>query len=174
MKFSNTNRFVAACFIAYWPAASFSHIGLENKSATAGTVYKAVIQVGHGCSGAATTAISVQIPPGFQAAKPYPKAGWAISSDANKLVTWTAMSKEAALQDVHFDEFVLRGQLPDTAGPMWFKVLQTCNDGVKGSSNNWAEVPATGVSTKGLKQPAALLEVIAPGAPVAAPAEHNH
>ena len=39
---------------------------------------------------------------------------------------------------------------------MWFKVLQTCEKG----SIDWAEVPASGTSTKGLKTPAALLEII--------------
>jgi len=175
MTSSIATQFIAVCAFAFWPVASFSHIVLENKSAPAGSTYKAVFQVGHGCSGAATTAIAVQIPPGFQAAKPFPKAGWAISIEANKLVTWTATSKEVALQNAHFDEFVLRGKLPDAAGPMWFKVLQTCNDGVITNSNHWSEVPATGISTRGLKQPAALLEVIASGAPaVAMPAEHKH
>jgi periplasmic copper chaperone A len=171
MKLLDTTKFIAACALIYWPAASFSHIVLENKSATTGSTYKAVFQVGHGCNGSPTTAIAVQIPSGFQDAKPYPKAGWALAIDPNKLVTWTALTKEAALQHAHFDEFVLRGKLPDTAGPMWFKVLQSCEN----ASNNWSDVPVTGVSTKGMKSPAALLEVTAPAASVAAmPAEHKH
>ena len=171
MTSSIATQFIAVCAIAFWPTSSFPHIVLESKSATAGSTFKAVFQVGHGCNGAATTAVAIQIPPEFQTAKPYPKAGWSISMEANKLVTWTAMSKDAALQNAHFDEFVLRGKLPDAVGPMWFKVLQTC-DGV---SNNWADVPATGVSTKGLKSPAVLLEVLAPTASgVTMPAEHKH
>jgi periplasmic copper chaperone A len=168
MKLLSTTNLIAACALIYWPAASFSHIVLENKAAAAGSTYKAVFQVGHGCNGSPTTAIAVQIPPGFQAAKPYAKAGWALAIDPNRLITWTALSKEAALQNAHFDEFVLRGKLPEAAGPLWFKVLQTCESG----SNNWADVPATGVSTKGMKLPAALLEVSAPVA--AMPAEHKH
>ena len=151
---------------------AFSHVALEAKSASAGSVYKAVFQVGHGCDGSATTGISVQIPAGFQGAKPYPKAGWTLSVKRDKLarphdshgnqvsddvsvVSWTAVSKEAALQDAFFDEFVLRGKLPETAGPLWFKVLQTCMNG----SNDWSELPASGMSSKNLKLPAALLEV---------------
>lgn len=86
------------------------------------------------------------------------------------LVTWTAASKEAALQEAYFDEFMLRGKLGDTAGPMWFKVLQTCETG----SNNWAQVPATGTATQGLSSPAVLLEVGA--VPQAAPdhSQHKH
>lgn len=166
-----TPYLIAACALIYWPTASFSHIVLENKTAAAGSTYKAVFQVGHGCSGSPTTAIAVQLPAGFQAAKPYPKAGWALAVEPNKLISWTANTKETALQSAHFDEFILRGKLPDTAGPLWFKVLQTCENG----NNNWADVPATGTSTQGLKSPAALLEVIAPSAPAAAmPAEHKH
>lgn len=159
----------AICMLAM-PA--FSHIGLEEKSAAAGSTYKAVFQVGHGCQGSATTGVSVQIPAGFQGAKPYPKAGWTLSTKLGKLakpydnhgkqvtedvtvVSWTAASKEAALRDAYFDEFMLRGKLPETAGPLWFKVLQTCESG----SLDWSDVPAAGASAKGLKSPAALLEV---------------
>lgn len=112
---------------------AFSHISLEAKTAQAGSVYKAVFQVGHGCQGAATTGVSVQIPAGFQGAKPYPKAGWTLTTQSAKLaqpyashgkpvtedvsvVSWTAASQEAALQEAHFDEFMLRGTLPETGG----------------------------------------------------------
>lgn len=77
--------------------------------------------------------------------------------EPNKVVTWTATSKDTALQNAHFDEFVLRGKLPDAAGPMWFKVVQTCQDGV----NSWTEIPATGTSIQGIKSPAALLAITA-------------
>jgi len=171
MKLLNITKLIAACACIHWPIASFSHIVLENKSATAGSTYKAVFQVGHGCGSSPTTAIAVQIPPGFQAVKPYAKAGWTITMQGNTGVTWTAASKETALPSAYFDEFILRGKLPEASGSMWFKVLQTCEN----ASNDWAEVPVTGVSTKGLKSPAALLEVTAPAAPVAAiPAEHKH
>ena len=179
MKLSNATKTIAAGAVYMLAMPAFSHIVLEEKSAPAGSTYKAVVQVGHGCQGSATTGLSVQIPAGFQGAKPYPKAGWTLSTKQGKLakpydshgklvtedvtvVSWTAAAKEAALQDAHFDEFMLRGKLPETAGPLWFKVLQTCESG----SMDWSEVPASGTSAKGLKSPAALLEVTGP-APVA-------
>ena len=61
---------------------------------------------------------------------------------------------------------MLRASLPAAAGPMWFKVLQTCEKG----STDWAEVPASGTSTKGIKAPAALLEII----PSGHASGHNH
>ncbi|MEO6320938.1 MAG: DUF1775 domain-containing protein [Polaromonas sp.] len=172
MKFSNTIKFIAASAICMLAMPAFPHISLQDKSAPAGSAYKAVFQVGHGCQGSATTGLSVQIPAGFQGAKPYPKAGWTLTAKSGKLakpydsngkqiseditlVSWTAASKEAALQDAHFDEFTLRGKLPETAGPLWFKVLQSCESG----SLDWGETPASGASAKGLKSPAVLLEV---------------
>ena len=176
MFFSNTSKIIAACVLLAGAAPAFSHIVLESKSAPAGSSYKAVFLVGHGCQGSATTGVAVQIPTGFLGAKPYPKAGWTLSTQLGQLaqpydshgkrvtddvtlVSWTAKGKESALPDAFFDEFVLRGKLPDSAGPLWFKVRQTCASG----SNDWSEIPASGTSTRGLKAPAALLEVTTAG-----------
>ncbi len=87
-------------------------------------------------------------------ARPYDNHGKPVSEDVT-VVSWTAATKDAALQDAHVDEFVLRGKLSEAAGPMWFKVMQKCESG----SNDWSEIPAQGASTQGLKSPAALLEV---------------
>ena len=73
-------------------------------------------------------------------------------------VTWVATSKDSVLPDAQFDEFVFRGRVPKEAGPMWFKVFQGCEKG----STDWAEIPTSGTSTKGLKAPAALLEILPP------------
>ena len=84
---------------------------------------------------------------------------------ATDLIVWTATSPEHWLADAHYDEFVFRGGLAPVAGPMWFKVVQTCAQG----SNRWVEVPASGSATRGLQWPAALLDVIESG-----PAAHQH
>jgi periplasmic copper chaperone A len=83
-------------------------------------------------------------------------------------ITWKAASREAGLADAHYDEFVLRGQTPPQAGPLWFKVQQLCEKG----QWDWFETPADpkATSTRGLKAPAALLEVL----PGAGGDEHRH
>jgi len=165
--------------------AGFAHVVLEDQVALAGSSYKAVLRVGHGCAGAPTSTIRVLLPAGFQGAKPMPKAGWTLSTRSEKLpqpytshgktvsedvveITWTAASRDSWLADAWYDEFVLRGTLPASAGPLWFKVLQGCEPG----RLDWVEVPAQGTSTKGLKAPAVLLEVI-PSGP-ASHAAHAH
>ncbi len=162
--------------------AAQAHVTLEVPQAAAGSGYKAVLRVGHGCEGTATHTLSVRLPAGFRGAKPMPKPGWTISitraplaepyeSHGRKVtddvveISWKADSRERWLPDAHYDEFVLRGQAPDTPGPAWFKVRQLCEKG----EWNWAEVPASGTSTQGLKAPAVLLDV----QPKAAPA-HQH
>ena len=162
--------------------ASFSHVVLVEPAALASTSYRATLSVGHGCDGSPITALRVTLPGGFRGAKPMPKFGWELVIKTARLtkpydshgktvtddvseITWIATAKAHWLIDAHYDEFVLRGGLPPTAGPMWFKVMQTCEKG----SIDWAEVPATGTSTQGLKFPAVLLEVIESGA-----AGHQH
>ena len=173
MKFSNTIKPIATYALLTWATATSSHVVLQDQAALANTSFRATLRVGHGCDGSPVTALKVIIPAGFKGAKPMAKAGWVLSTKVGKLekpfddrgkkiteglleVTWTARSKDDWLQDAWYDEFVLRGNLPGEDGPMWFKVLQTCEKG----SIDWAEVPASGTSTKGLKTPAALLEII--------------
>lgn len=152
--------------------AAQAHVTLEQPEAVAGSAYKAVLRVGHGCQGSATTRVSVILPPGLRGAKPIPKPGWTLALRREKLATpyeshgrsiteelaevsWTAKGEEFYLQDDWADEFALRGSLPATPGTLWFKVRQSC---VKGEWD-WSEVPASGASAKGLKAPAVRLEL---------------
>ncbi len=172
MSFSLAFKCLAACAAAVCASSAWAHVTLADQAALASTTYRATLRVGHGCEGAPTTAIRVSMPAGFTGAKPMPKPGWTLAVSTGPLatpyddhgtqvtqgvtaITWTA-SPGNALPDAHYDEFVLRGGLPATAGPMWFKVLQSCAQG----QTDWAEIPATGSSTRGLKSPAALLEII--------------
>ena len=154
-------------------APAFAHIVLQDPAAAAATSYRATLRVGHGCGDSPTTGILVTIPAGFNGAQPMPKPGWTVSTRVGKLaepyvshgktyaegvleIRWLANGAENALPAALYDEFVLRGTTPAKPGPVWFKVVQTCEKG----SNEWTEVPAQGSNTKGLKSPAALLEVL--------------
>jgi uncharacterized protein YcnI len=167
---------VAIAFPLFLPVMAQAHVVLQDPAAAAGTGYRATFTVGHGCDGSATTAttaIQVRIPEGFQGAKPMPKPGWTLRISTARLakpydshgktitedvaeITWTANGRDNALPEAWYDEFVLRGTAPHQPGPIWFKVLQTCEKG----RNDWSQVPANGTSTTGLKTPAALLEVL--------------
>jgi periplasmic copper chaperone A len=184
-----TIKIIAACAVFYWATSSFAHVTLEQQSVEPSTYTKATLRVGHGCEGLPTVVLRVIVPDGFQGAKPMPKAGWTLEIERTKLakpydnhgtlvtedvseITWTANSRETALPDAQYDEFVLRGKSPATTGPLWFKVTQLCKDGDKTGRNAWTEIPASGTSTKDLKLPAALLNVTAPAAGPAAVHQH--
>lgn len=154
-----------------------AHVVLEEPAALAGSSYRASFRIGHGCAGSPTTGIKVFIPAGVRGAKPMPKAGWTLTSRREPLaqpydnhgrtvredvieVSWTAQSPAQALPDDWYEEFVLRATLPAQAGALWFRVLQTCASG----QLDWADIPAQGTSTRGMKTPAALLEVLPSGA----------
>jgi len=175
-----TLKTIAVCALLSGATASFAHVTLEQPEATAGSTYKAVFKVGHACAASgATTGLVVRLPAGFADAHPVPKAGWTTrvvraapegqapaAAAAVVEVRWDARDAEAALPDAFYDEFTVRGRLPASAGPLWFKVLQRCDAG----QADWAEVPASGTDTRGLKAPAARLDVRP--APAAAPHAH--
>lgn len=153
-------------------APAFAHVTLEEPQATAGAGTKLVFRVGHGCEGTATHTLVLTLAPGFRGAKPMPKPGWALAirraplaepyeSHGRKVtddvveISWRATTREAWLEDAYYDEFVVRGQAPLAAGPAWFKLRQVCERG----EWNWADLPAQGTDTRGLKAPAVLLDV---------------
>ena len=166
-------RTVAAASLAL-AGTAHAHITLEQPSAAAATTYKAVFRVGHGCAGSATRALVVHLPGGVSHAQPMPKAGWTLdvqpASGEPTQIAW----RGGPLPSAHYDEFVLRAKLPAQPGALWWRVQQLCENG----EIDWADVPATGTDARGLKSPAALLQVL-PAAlptasPAAAPAAHAH
>lgn len=152
---------------------SHAHIVLTDQLALAGSYYKGSLRVGHGCGDESTTAIVVKMPAGFEGAKPQPKFGWTLSIKKELLskpykshgktitddvveIRWEANNKDFYLPNEQFDEFSFFAHLPAKSGPHWISVRQECTKGI----NDWSEVPASGTSTKGLKTPAALLELL--------------
>ncbi len=164
-----TAALVALCL----PAAAGAHVVLEQQAAPAGSYYKGTFRVGHGCEGAATTAITVRLPEPMVSVKPMVKPGWTIAVRTEKLaqplmnhgkpvteavveVTWTG----GTLADAYYDEFALLMKLPDAPGRRWFKVKQVCERG----ENDWSQIPAEGQTTRDVRMPAALLDILpAPG-----------
>jgi len=165
MNASTTLKTLAACAMLTGVAAASAHVSLPPGGATVGSDYNAAFRVGHACEGAkTTTGLAVRLPKGFVLSDAQARKGWKLDvqkggTGGDGEVRWTAEKPENALPGSERAEFVLRGKMPAAPGTLWFKVLQTCDVGVA----DWAEVPASGNSTKGLKSPAAKLEVVAQG-----------
>ncbi|TNC73773.1 YcnI family protein [Rubellimicrobium roseum] len=162
---------LAGALFAALAAPAAAHITFEVPEAAAGSTYKGVLRVGHGCEGAATTAIRVRIPDGVINVHPMPKPGWTLETvvapyakpavlhgetvtEGVREVVWSG----GVLEDAWYDEFVIRGTLPEgEAGTVLvFPVVQDCGE----AANRWVEVPAEGQDPHDLEFPAPTLTLV--------------
>lgn len=164
---------IAFAAVSLAAAQAFAHVTLEVREARAGTSYKAILRVTHGCEGTATTKVRAQIPEGVIGVKPMPKAGWQIDtargaygktypyfhgqqlSEGVKEIVWSG----GKLPDDHYDEFVFAGFLARDLkpGPLYIPVTQECEKG----EWRWADIPAPGQDAHALKAPAPALVILA-------------
>lgn len=160
-------------------APAFAHATLEQQEAAADSTYRGVIRIGHGCDGAATLRVRVQIPEGVISVRPMPKAGWSLEtviSDYEGSYEYygthsagvTEIIWEGELLDAHYDEFIFRARITDSfeeGETIYFPTIQECPEG---ATQDWLEIPAEGQDPHDLDGPA-------PGLRISAPAgHHNH
>ena len=153
-----------------------AHVTLEQPSAVPNTTYRGVLQVNHGCRGAATTTISVSIPQGVIGVRPMPKPGWSLKIERAafqkpyKLYgeTLTEGPREIAwsggtIPEDQYDEFVFVARVTDDYAPgatLYFPMVQTCG----ATSSRWTEEPAPGQASARLSFPAPAIRVVAQAA----------
>jgi len=144
-----------------------AHVELETDQAPAGSSYKAVLMVPHGCTGSPTVALRVQIPDGVVGAKPMPKPGWTVTTVVGKLAKPVEREGTTITEDVReidwsggnlpdgfYDEFVFVASLPDQPGAvLHFPVIQQCAKGTV----RWIDIPAAGQTEDDVKAPAPAL-----------------
>ncbi|TGG90238.1 DUF1775 domain-containing protein [Natronospirillum operosum] len=149
-----------------------AHAGLQTIEAPAGSQYRAVISIPHGCAGAATNEVRVRVPDGMIAINPMPKAGWELETVMEPLdepymdhgrevterigeVRWTG----GDLADAHYDEFTFMARLPNEPGQhLHFPVVQACGD----DALRWIDVPASGEGAADTDYPAPVLYLTEP------------
>jgi uncharacterized protein YcnI len=156
---------LAAASLVAVGGPAFGHVGLAVEEAAIGSTFRATLVVGHGCAGAATTAIRVQIPEGFYNVRPMPKAGWTLETVTgpyaqpfeNHGTTLTEGVTEISwsggeLPDSQFDEFVFRGTFGaglEAGSHFFFPVIQVCGTvedaWIDTSGDAEAEYPAPSV-----------------------------
>lgn len=172
-------KILAALTAGLMAGPALAHVTLEQGEAPAGARYKAVLQLGHGCDGQATTALRVRLPDGFYAAKPMPKPGWTLQTVTgayarpfdNHGETETSGVREIVwsggeLPDDWYDEFTLTGRIGPEVAPgstLYFPTVQECGK----ARQSWIDVTGSGEAAF----PAPGLE-ISDAAP--APEHHHH
>jgi uncharacterized protein YcnI len=151
--------------------SAYAHVTASPSEAPADAYFRTALRIGHGCAGAATTAVRVKIPDGVLAVRPQAKPGWTIDVKLRKLdppaslghgrtasetvdeIAW----RGGKLSDAHFDEFGLSMRMPAKAGAtLYFPVVQEFEQGV----HRWIEIPAAGQKWNDLKEPAPYIKLI--------------
>ena len=152
------------------PLIVFAHAVFLPKTAETGSYHRAAIKIGHGCKGAATTRIVVEIPGDVHMVKPMPKPGWDIEIVRGKLAEpydyhGTPITEDVRqliwsggnLPDEYYDEFVFHMKLPEISGKLYFPVRQMCTEG----ENFWNEISDdVHIGHSGPSFPAPVLELI--------------
>jgi periplasmic copper chaperone A len=163
-----TAALIVGAAVAALATAASAHVVLAPAAAPAGSYVFGAFRVGHGCAGAATTALRIELPPDLLMAKPQPKPGWSISIEHAPLarpvqgeggrrttqrvtaITWTG----GPLPDDEWDEFGVSAKLPAKPGPLYFRAIQTCGTTVE----RWTDMPVAGQGAR-LPHPAPVLTV---------------
>jgi uncharacterized protein YcnI len=155
-------QLMVATFLLAAAVPAAAHVGLAQREAAIGSTYRATLVLGHGCDGAATTRLRVEIPEGFYNVRPMPKPGWTVETtrgpyarpfdnhgtqmtEGVREITWSG----GELPDSQFDEFVFRGTFGGdlaTGARFHFPVVQTCG----GSEAAWSDTS----DAKGVEYPA--------------------
>ncbi|MDS9467389.1 DUF1775 domain-containing protein [Paracoccus sp. MBLB3053] len=158
---------LAGAFLTLTAVPALAHATLEQTEAPAGSDYKAIIRIGHGCGGKATKQLRVQIPEGFYDAKPMAKPGWKLkvvtgkyarpydhhgtrTTEGAREIIWSG----GELPDAWYDEFILRGTVgPDLVpgSTIYFPTIQECD----GAKEAWIDV----TGAEGVTNPAPALDV---------------
>lgn len=158
---------IAALFTA-GTAPALAHATVTPKQVAPGYA-KIVVNIGHGCDGQATKSVRVDIPEGFAAAKPMPKAGWTIEIEKGdyahpykmhgKSVSsgTTAITWKGDLPDDYFDEFSINGMFAGVkeGDRLFFKTVQICDTGKLA----WTEEVAPGQNAHELAHPAPFVTI---------------
>jgi uncharacterized protein YcnI len=153
-----------------------AHITIIDGSAVPGGGFGTQItfRVPHGCDGAPTDTIEVQIPEGVTSVKPKWTAGWDITTEPRAaaaasvapdasaapatpevgVVRWSG----ASLPDSQYMDFQLRAVFPDAPGSViYFPVVQRCGD----VEEAWIQIPAAGQTEDDLELPAPAVSIVA-------------
>lgn len=183
---SKTLFSLALLGVAFSATPALAHASLETGQVAAGSTYKAVMRIPHGCKGLPTIALTIDLPEGVIAAKPMPKPGWTVEtvrgaygktydyygtpmSEGVTQIRWSG----GELPDDFYDEFVFRaritGDLADTT--VAFPTTQFCPEGQQVA---WTEIAAPGQNPHDLAHPAPTLTVIAAAEAGGHGHVHNH
>jgi uncharacterized protein YcnI len=155
-------------------APADAHVSISSGPATAGRSQKITFSVGHGCEGADTVALRVEIPAGVTSVRglsgPFGKPAIEGPAAAVTAVSWRKPNSEVLAEDVGYYELSLRARVDDVPFTrLHFRVVQTCRTaaGVE-STVAWEGEDAAELLVVPARQPGWNRYSLASGASIAA------
>jgi periplasmic copper chaperone A len=133
--------FVMAVFVSLPPALANAHVSVVSGPACAGLTQKVRFGVGHGCSGADTYSVRIEIPAGVTSVRPESSAFGKASVEKNDAgdvvaVMWQKSDADALDADTDYYELAIRLKAPKEAfSTLYFPAFQVCR-AADGSMSN--------------------------------------
>jgi uncharacterized protein YcnI len=115
-------------------SAASAHVSISSGPAVANKSQEVAFSVGHGCEGADTSAVTVEIPPGVTSVRPMTSDFGQVdvtTDDAGVVtaVTWTKIASTILPSDIAYYKLILRLKTPEQAfTTLFFPAHQTCTD----------------------------------------------
>ena len=149
------------------PGVAQAHISIASGPATVNATQEVTFGVGHGCAGADTYKVRVQIPAGVSSVRPLRSdfGKVAVEKDAAGTITavvWQKPDPEALDGDIAYYKLVIRMKVPNAPfTSIYFPTQQTCRaaDGTL-STVPWNTLPTDPVVDGGADEPAPELRLV--------------
>jgi uncharacterized protein YcnI len=144
----------AGVVLALGASTALAHVGTDKEELVAGASTTLTFSIGHGCEESPTNSMKFQVPEGVLNAVPVVKAGWTIEiekeqlaeaveaghgeeqTDRTAVITYTAQ-EGYAVENGFRDNFTLAFAAPETAGQLFFKIIQGCETGENAWIDEW-------------------------------------
>lgn len=172
----------AAALILGGAVAANAHVSIAEGPVEAGAYEILTLGVPHGCDGAATTKVAIQIPEGINAVTPTRNSLYTVEkvmedldtpiadshgNEVTERVAQVVYTATTPLPDGQRDAFELSLQIPEDAADttLYFPTVQTCEQG----ETAWVQIPEEGQDGHDLDAPAPSVDVVAASA-----SSHGH
>jgi len=152
--------------VAVLPGIARAHISIISGPGFANTTQEVVFGVGHGCAGADTYRVRVELPPDVVSARPmrsdFGKVSVETTGGVVTAVTWQKADADVLDTDIAYYKLVIRLKVPNKPFTTYFfKAQQTCRamDGTT-STVGWTMLPTDPIVDGGADEPAPALVVL--------------
>lgn len=151
----------------FWGTRAEAHIEVASGPAIANNTNEITFSVAHGCTGADTYRVSIDIPAGVTSVRPMRSdfGSPAVQADMGGTITsviWQKQLADALDSDIAFYKLIIRLKTPNQPfTTLYFAAHQTCRakDGTL-TTVNWVGLPTSPMVDGGTVEPAAALNLV--------------